>query len=342
MALPVLLLLMMALTAIGHGALVLSDRELQATWAFRHFLRAETAAKLGLALAWAIPSDTVGERTPWVEETLVDGQTSTGLHFKGIRRWIGPEFFLLEGVGRTEGWRGERRTAWIGWVLSPTVRVRALLAADSSGSEMARAGVPRGPGEELWRTPQGWSTTECDLFKSSQKELDRGASPGMVAPVFGTHRAGMEVEDPGPSLGLLSLSRLLLLSEESELPHRGEPSSDGSRGCPPDDDPVFLGSTGDILLRNGRHCGLLVTAGDLRLAGDSRFQGLAVVGGDLILENGGDFEGLAEVRNRFFQAEDASFRPSLCPVLRALAEIPTLQKPIMVESELKMPPNRVP
>lgn len=149
LALPLLLLLLMALSAFGHSVLLLSRRELQATWAYRHLARAEAAAEIGLRLAWAIPLDSRTLRVPWVEEVLVHGETEDGLLYRGTRRWLNSEFFLVEGIGRSRGWEGEQRTAWVGWTRAPTIRVRAFLTAIEPGTAIGVTPDPQthGPGE---------------------------------------------------------------------------------------------------------------------------------------------------------------------------------------------------
>ena len=127
-ALPLLILLLLALSAFGHGALLLSRRELQAVWAYRHFARAEAAAQIGVRLAWDVQPDSVSERVLWIERTLVEGQTEDGLLFRGTRRWLNQDIFLVEGIGKSRGWPGEKRVTWVGMASAPNVRMGAFLS----------------------------------------------------------------------------------------------------------------------------------------------------------------------------------------------------------------------
>jgi len=114
MALPVVLLILMGLTALGHGALLLSRRELQSAWSYRGFLRAQSAAEIGLHLASAVPPEPERNRDPWKAYLVVSGETDDGLAYSTVRRWLSPEFFLLESRGQARGWSGERTVRWVG------------------------------------------------------------------------------------------------------------------------------------------------------------------------------------------------------------------------------------
>jgi hypothetical protein len=139
-----------------------------------------------------------------------------------------------------------------------------------------------------------------------------------------------------PSLGLLAGPELLLRAGTVEQETASAASLDRIRGCPGTGSPVFEGTPGAFTLARGRLCGLLVTGGDLRIRGDAKFQGLALVGGDLIVEDQATFEGLARVRGSLFLRGESAFRGSACPSLRALAEIPTLRDPLLLQRGLRI------
>jgi hypothetical protein len=134
MALPLVLLLLMALTAFGHGALLLSLRELRATWAFRNLVRANQAAEIALHLALQAPEIADEDRSPWVLNPLVSGETEDGMLYEAGRRWLTDEFFLMEGRGRIQGWVGERTMIWLGWSGHPPTRMRAFLSTKEGGA----------------------------------------------------------------------------------------------------------------------------------------------------------------------------------------------------------------
>jgi hypothetical protein len=329
MALPLILLLLLALTALGHGVLLLSIRELQATWAFRHAVRAGEAAEAGAWLAMHGGVDLPEEREPWKVHGLVSGETSDGVRYDLRLRWLGRELFFLEGMGGSRGWVGERRTGWVGWSLDPRSRLGAFGAGAETGRGTSLAGGARIRSGPFGDPPEGWSRASC----SGYVEVLDSLFPGGGLPTLGALReppwpvAGEE--DSIPSLGLLRGKEMLERADGSFGP--GPEPPDSVRGCPDAGEPSsFLGTPGSLSLDRGRLCGLLLAGGDLRLSGPARVQGLVLVGGDLILEDGAVLEGMARVRGRLRLGDSALFVSSPCATLRTLEELQVLAKPVPV------------
>ncbi len=329
LALPLLLLLLLALSAFGHGALLLARRELQAVWAYGHFARAKAAAEIGLRLAWSVPHDSAGARPPLVEQDLVDGQTEDGLQYRGTRRWLDTEFFLLEGIGGSRGWVGEYRSGWIGWTMVPAKRIQAFLAALEAGESVEGMGDPDPPGLKSATLPEDWPGGACESYEPLLDSLLLEWSPLAFTINEPEEERGTRPGSSIPGLGPLSGTALLSLSTEA-MTLEGRSRLDAPLGCPDSGGPVLTGTAGDLRLDGGRLCGLLLVGGSLELGGSATFQGLALVGGDMILRGRAKVEGMARVRNRFFRRDEAAFRASFCPVLRALDQIPSLRHPILV------------
>ena len=337
-ALPVVLLFLMALSAFGHGTLLLSMRELRATWAFRNLVRADQAGKLGLHLAFQVQEVSQEDRTPWVMNALVSGATEDGLVYQAGRRWLADEFFLLESRGGVQGWPGERRLVWLGWSLLPTARMRAFLAAVEVGSGIVQESGARLEADDFLETPEGWDISDCEIYLSALDSLFQAPLPPLAvkAPQSGPYA---EENRPPPGLGLLTGRELIRRSKAtrgaSQRPEtlkyvKGRGSQTG------DEPPTFLGANGDLELDGGRVSGLLVTGGNLRLRGDAIFQGLALVGGDLVLEDQARIQGLARVSGGLALRDESAFQASACPVLRVLGEIPALMKPLALSTEMPL------
>lgn len=334
MALPLLLVLLLALTALGHGTLLLARRDLKTVWAFRHALRAGQAAEASLRLGQLDVEIIQNERVAWTGHPVGSGEFGDGLIYRSVFRWLDQEFFLLEGTGGSRGWRGERRRAWVGWSLYPEARLGAFTAGGEVGEGFSREGGSVLVAGGFFGTPEGWSADVCAGY---QAVLDSLFPTGPLPPLGAL--AAPEVDDSGPGASVPSLG---LLSGPQLLEAAGTAGSglhllqDSIRGCPGEEGPVFEGTDGSMSFDDGRICGLLVVAGDLRLGGDARFQGLALVGGDLILEGGSVFEGMVRVRKAIRLTDGAVLRPRSCPVLWALEGLPTLQRPLLLPDGAKL------
>ena len=329
MALPLMLLLLLALTALGHGALLLSMRELQATWAFRHAVRAGEAAGGGAWMALHEGGLLPEDRTPWIPHVLLSGETSDGVIYGAELRWLDGEFFLLEGVGGSRGWVGERRAGWTGWSLQPKVRLGAFEAGVEVGAGYVLGGEARVESGAFLAPPDGWPEASC----SGYREVFDSLFPWGGLPVLG----GLPAAPPAaygegesiPPLGLLSGQDLLERAGAAVSSGSGALPVDPLRGCPGrGEPPVFEGTRSSLRLDQGRLCGILVVGGDLRLAGDVRIQGLVLVGGDLILEADAVLEGMARVGGVLRVQDSAVLRISACPVLRAMEEVGALADPV--------------
>lgn len=335
--LPLFLLLLLALTLLAHGALVLSQAEIQASHVFRHAIRADRAAHGAISRSLRIPGGFSGPRVPDSVTLLPSGWVEETLWWGGVLRWLGSEVFLIEGTGRSRGWPGSRRNGAVGWALDPLTRVGALAAGIEAGGS-----VTAGPGVDLSASdprglPVDWDSLGCSGFGTALDSLFTGRRFPLSSP--------LPVEDSLPSgggssipgLGLLSASRLLALGGEPKLPevHGGEGLA--SVGCPGDGRSVMWSTGADLVLDGGRVCGLLVVEGDLRLLGEAVVQGLLLAGGDLVLAEGGRFEGMARVRGSVHLKDSAKLRVLGCPAIRALSETPELLKPLVIPEASRIP-----
>ncbi len=331
-ALALMLLLMLLLTVLGHGVLLLSMRELQATWAFRHALRAGEAAEAGLWLAVEGGASLPEERTPWIPHVLVSGETPDGITFRAVLRWLDDEFFLLEGVGGSRGWVGERRAGWVGWSLHPLARLAAFGAAAEVRGAVVLHGEARVEADGFREPPEGWPDPLCSGYEEVLDSLFPGGTLPALGPLPELQPEEIPDGDSIPHLGLLRGAELLERAGDGGGSESGSGSlpADAAWGCPQGSGPpAFLGTPDSFYLEQGRICGILVVGRDLRLAGDARVHGLVLVAGDLHLEEGAALEGMARVGGGLRLADAALFRSSACPVLRALEEVSVLKEPLL-------------
>ncbi len=343
-ALPVLLLLLLALTALAHGLLVLSLQELRTTRVLGHAYRSSEAAEAALRMELPNAEELRGPRPLWLGGSLGSGSAEAGHEYEGIFRWLDGEFFLVEGIGRSRGWLGERRRGWGGRALSPAGRMGAFQAGVETGGGGGRGDSDHRTRDELLRLPEAWPPGSCGAYRNVLDSLFSAATPPRTGPLGFPRPEDLGSASPVPPLGLLTGELLLGLADDGGSPSSGGAAghsagpfaggnpSDSIRGCPGHGDPVFVATSGSLTLRGGRLCALVVAEGDLRLAGTTRVQGLALVGGDLFLEDQAVLEGFARVGGRLNIESSAGFSPSACSAYRVLREVPGLLRPYLLPS----------
>lgn len=331
--LPLFLVLLLALTAMAHGCLLLARRELQASGAFRHAVRARWAAEGAPALLPRIFPDSWKQRTPGGVLGPVARATGDGVTGSALLRWLDREFFLLEGTGTSRGWPGRGTLAWVGWSLHPAERVGAFEGVVELGGSLLTTGGGRVTGSGLDALPDLWPPGGCLAYETLTDSLFPG---GRLPPVASLRPAPPPVELPDtsgiPSLGLLWGDELLRRTAGG-LPSPGAP---GAPGCPGTSKPLSVGVEGSASLAGGRYCGMLVVEEDLVMTAGAHVQGLLLVGGELRLEGGSRVEGLARVGADLFLGPGSKVEGRACPVLRVLTERDELRDPLLLPHASRM------
>lgn len=323
-ALPLLLLLLLALTALGNGTLLLARREMQVTWAYHHAVRAGEAAEAALRLGARSLRTASNQRSPGVAATVSSGESEDGLLYESEVRWLDSEFFLLEGTGGSRGWGGKRRRTWVGWSLDPVARLGAFQGESELGGALVVEGVNGVEVDRFLALPEGWPATACEEFHPVLDSLFRDE---ILPPIARLGGEPAEESGPGASIPPLGLLSGPLLFQASQTSTTASPFEGAGTSCPGGDGPVLDGTTGTRTLDQGTVCGLLAVEGDLRLDGSAVVQGLVLVGGDLILEGGALFEGMARIGGDIRLGPEAEMRLRACPALWALDGLPQLQTP---------------
>jgi hypothetical protein len=327
----VVALVVVAIVALGlllHGALVLARSEHQVARAGEALLQARGQARLGLhRLGAAVSSSTeAGGRG-------VAGAGPGGSHRASLVR-LDREWWLAEAVGRDPAGRVSRRLVRPLWILDPVARAADPGAAVEVGpgapitilGGVAGAG-PTAEGEELRRLCRPW-----------ERALDSLGAASVPRAGLGTD--GWE----GGELGLLTLEDLLArIPVEVVGPGTPEPLARGERcgegawrwgdpgagSGPCADRWVARRAPGDLVMEGGVGQGLLAVEGDLTVASGAHFRGLVLVGGALVLRDGALLEGMARARGGVAVDATSRVRGSRCPPLRALAQAaPVLSGPV--------------
>lgn len=293
-ALLVAVLALLALVLLSHGAVLLARQEVAASTSARRVLQARVGAEaaVGEALGRTVRPDT----SPRLGRVPVLAGVRVAVRYEAFAVALGPEAFLLHGVGRATGVSWGVELVRLAWVLSPRTRIAAFggVVEVGPGSVVEILGTTE-PAAVDWEEPL---RSECDTLRATLDSI----LPGPTAAV-----ATAEGHPLGePSLGRLS-GRALVESLEA-LPaalgtprpvvsmgrcETGEPWNwgDPEPGRPCSAHRVGRAASGPVRLEGGVGQGLLVAGGPVELAG-TRFRGLIVAGGAVTLSGGASVEGL--------------------------------------------------
>jgi hypothetical protein len=336
-ALILVVLLLLALTALGHGVFVLALQEGAASRASAALVQARVMAEGGVRRTLRTTlADTLPETRGPVE--LAQGGGGDVQYRVELRR-LSRELYRLDGVGAAALVAGGPRrvraeVATIVWALSPVERLRAQSAAIEVG------GGVEDPGGAV----DAWGAREAGAHDAPVGCRDRSAQidSALAGRIFDASRSVYLVAGRIPPLGLLVEDSLL-----ARLPERVtgavSPAPVTELGaCVPDPlnwgspDPespcagrrVAIAAEESLTLNGGEGQGLLLVRGDLHLTRGARFQGVLLVAGDLRLDDGAVFLGIARVSGNLRVDGGARVSARLCPALLALEAESRLRRPM--------------
>lgn len=292
--LALVLLFVLGLELLAHGALLMARQEAAASRAGTHLLQARMAAAAGLRSA-SLPVGTILASVPLQGEIPGPrGQVGEG-RYRVVLRRLARERWLMRSEGRVGQAGGVLRTGALAWLPDPVERLRAFggvvvvdpTAPVTVAGTVETSGVRR-DGPDLAAAP-------CRPWLD---ELDSLFAAGSVEAVA---RVGMDgaVE---PSLGPLGRDDLLAWIRVG-----------GGDGTGP------VSVPGSLRLDDVTGEGLLVVAGDLELVG-GRHEGVVLVSGTLTLRDGAVLVGFARAAGGLVVGADARVVGSGCRALIALGE----------------------
>jgi hypothetical protein len=338
-ALLVVLLLLLALTGLGHGAFLVAMQEGSASRATSALLQARLFAEGNVlrSIRGAL-ADTLPE-THGATELLAQGSAGDGAFLVGLRR-LSREIYWIEGTGRAAlspggPLRVHQEAVRLLWAMSPVERLRSMSAALEVGSGLVD---PAG-------SVEAWAAREPGAHRAPAGCLDRTSVIDSILSgrAFPAQRGMFLVPGRVPSLGLMHEDSLLArvgvrvsgtvtpgpvteLGEcvTAELGNWGSPS-DPTGPCG-GYRPARIAE--QLTVAGGEGQGLLVVRGDLRLMAGARFDGLALVGGELVLEDGAALFGMARVAGSVRVGGGSRLSGRVCPALLALEAQPGLRRPI--------------
>lgn len=339
-ALAFVILLMLGILALAHATLVASLSELAGARAALRALETRAAADVGVRLTVLSSPAAWMDSLAWGEVGVGVTTTVGRVAVTGSARRLGPESWLLEGVGRRAS--GARaRTLHMAWALDPLRRILDLVAVVSVGPEAevelggtldAADPTAVSPPERAW---------DCDPWRAQLALQQTLASLAGVAVLADSV--------PEPTLGLLDLDAMLAAATVS-VSGSGTPAPNEASGACLVSDPwnwgdpdqpwrpcgphLPLRSAGsDLVVSGGVGQGMLVVDGDVTLAAGTRYFGLVIARGGVSLEGGSVFEGMALAGSGLHIAPGSRVRGSTCWAVRALAaQRPLLGRLLPLES----------
>ena len=336
--LPVLLLLIVAVTLLGHGALVLAQAHLDVSIVARALLTARLSAEAGVVQAMVDSANWSREEPLWSPEAVHEGTLGPFGRFEVSVTAIDQELALWVGAGEHVAHAGTYRVGRLAWQLSPTRRLAAAEAVVMSGGTLSAAAAATVDGSDLKRPPFEWTEEDCaPLADSVAWAVPSGRLEpwARLAVDFGTF----------PPLGLLDWAVLADRSRNvppgviAPLPTQfagvcrievatnwGDPSRAGD--CR--DHFVLVTTLGDLTLDGGGGQGVLAVDGSLRLEGASRFTGVVLVAGDLNLAQGARIDGLVRTGGSVSLSDSSRIVGSGCAVLAALGRLDALRRPVVI------------
>ena len=330
-AVAAVLLLMVGLMALAHGALVLAQRERLASG-----LEAKLIDRRLLARTAARPPDGL-DSLPKLRAgtTLLASGAETIAHWSTEAADLGGGLVLLTGIGRLDGLPRDDRLAVLAYALSPSAYVAGLRAVveTGAGADLSGGGVDAIGWLDASESERAVCTPELAALDSLGARVP--ATLGSLSP---------PARPAVPSLGLLPgdsvLARASVTAEGTLHPapvvvaldcvagpqNWGSPS-DVAGPCGARE--VVAGSLADLVLDGGEGQGIVATPGSVTLRAGARFAGLVLAGGDLILEGGARLLGAARVGGTL-RITSGAVAGSACAVARALRAAVSLRRPFLL------------
>ena len=333
------LLLLLAVTGVGHTLLVMTRSEFfvsQARWdLLTRRLAAETGRDLTSREMTNIDSLPRGK---WVSMGSVAVPPRARYEARAVR--LSREVLLIHSEGWLVAEPGRDRQVGLYWAMDPVARFAAARGVLESGGPARVEAGSMVDATLIHEAPAMWPETFCDRFSSDVDTLfTSGISPRAELHEDPRAELGREggagaIEPRLPSLGLLGHDKLLegadvqVSGTISPSPinrfGRCAVSSPTNWGAPLDiSDPCMtyrptVKSEGSLIVNGGQGQGVLLIVGDAIFQSAARYYGLVVVGGDLEITGESEIHGLVRVRGVVSLKGRSRIVGSACALLSAL------------------------
>jgi hypothetical protein len=323
-AIVTVVLILLALSGLAHGALLLSRFQERAARAGRDQLRTRAAALAGASsVAWADGTASSDSTPIWGTFEVVSGRLGR-VEYSGRLERLSAELWLAQGTARSETGM-EARVGRVVWVLDPVARLREWMGVVVVGD---------GPASVLSgivdRSDLG--TVRAPLPLNACDDVPGGLAAAL--PISGVDELFVVPDSEFRALGRFDISALLARLPPTVSGVGAAAPALGLDGCDVRDpwnwgDPDWPTSPcgehiaphvaeGALTVDGGIGQGLVVTGGDLILRNGTRLYGVLIVGGRLLIDATSRLTGLARARQGVKLAAGGRIDASVCWAYRAL------------------------
>ena len=345
------LLLLLAVTGVGHTLLVMTRSELFVSRVRWEVLTRRFAAEAGRHLTFR--GMTVADSIPrgeWVRMGSASIPPRARYEARAVR--LSREVLLIQSAAWLDTEPGRDRQVGLYWAMDPVARLSATRAVIESGRP---AQVEDGSVVDpslIHETPIPWTDASCDRFRPDVDTLFiRGLSPqGELhedpRAELGDEAALGAVGPRLPSLGLLGHDALMKGADlevsgtisPAPIDRLGRCALPNSTnwGAPTDTSDACIAyrpvvkSEGSLIMEGGQGQGVLLIAGDAIFRSAAHYYGLVVVAGDLEVTEESEIYGLVRVRGVVTLRGRSRIVGSACAVLSALSAAEQLRKLVSI------------
>ena len=341
-AIPLILMVLLAATALGHLLHYLALQELKVARAERDLLIARLAAEGGVR---AVAGSAVGvfAAIPVGDSAVMEGAHGEWGGYRVAAHRLTRELYLLAGEGRVDG-VARTKAGRLTWALDPGARLAALPGAVAFRAHAAVTDSALIAGDRVTAAPLVWNATECaphlpladSLFPQGRvAESGSWVPPVSMLEPARRQRLAVDLNPPSLNLGALSLQDLEELADitlgvpgGSTRVHLGSgcpATAAGSWGTPLNPTgscgaylPVVV-VRGSLEVTGGEGQGVLVVDGGASFSGNSTFAGLVLAAGAVRLADDVQVAGWIRSGDRVLLQDRARMEGSACAGLRALS-----------------------
>lgn len=335
----VVILVLLAVTAVGHTLLTLTMSELSVAEARWALLTRRLAAEAGMAsVSMDAAAVELAATDRWV--SFGAGRVPPRALFERTALRLSRELLLVRSEGSMEGSPGVYGRVGMFWGMDPVARVAAARAVVETEGYVTRDVSSGVSVAEIVGDPAPWVRTTCDPYREDLDTLSLKALPTSATLVedarveTGQSGSAQSTDPPLPSLGLLGHAALL---EGADLRTSGrvspapvtalggcDVSVSDNWGSPLDlSHPCYsyapvVASEGSLVMDGGQGQGVLLLVGDATFEGRAQYYGLVIVAGELTVRGGSEIHGLVRARGSVYVSEGSVINGSACAALVAL------------------------